>query len=275
MRRDLGRSTWRWTMRDFEMGTSRLHHCQRRSGADPFQRQCRHAISGIDPPISHSYGMRLFRRRIGDERHSRPTSLVTGFRMSEDRSPLSGSEFAVGIDVGGSSIKAALVDCALATVIGERVAVPLPNPSAPGAVVVAIRDMVEQIEDTYALIGLPIGMDVPAVVADGVTRTAANIDNGWIGFDAAAALRGALGRDVAVLNDADAADLAEMRFGAGRGTNTGRQSSRRAAPSMRRGRDPRPSGSGGSPGRVSGWSGPRSPPSAPRGGTPEATGRPR
>ena len=65
----------------------------------------------------------------------------------------------------------------------------------------------------------PVGVGVPCVVLDGITRTAANVDPGWIGFEAEAGLAHVIGRPVTVINDADAAGLAEMRFGAGQGSH--------------------------------------------------------
>lgn len=119
---------------------------------------------------------------------------------------------AVGVDIGGSGIKAARVDVRTGELVGERLRVPTPQPARPGPVADAVRDLVRRVGD-----GLPVGVGVPGVVLDGIVMTAANIDAGWIGVDARAALADAVGADVAVLNDADAAGLAEMRFGAGAG----------------------------------------------------------
>jgi polyphosphate glucokinase len=119
----------------------------------------------------------------------------------------------LGIDVGGSSVKAAVVDVASGEVITPVASVPTPQPSTP-----------ERLIETFAAIdgrfatGGPVGLALPCVVQRGVTRTAANVDKAWVGFDCATALRHRLDRPVAVLNDADAAGLAEVRWGAGRGT---------------------------------------------------------
>jgi polyphosphate glucokinase len=124
---------------------------------------------------------------------------------------------AIGIDVGGSAIKAGAVDSDSGRVQGSRVEVATPKPSTPAAVVDTIRSLVERLGPEHGGQDIPVGVTIPAVVIAGVTWTAANIDEGWTGFDAEAAFRAALGREVIVLNDADAAGLAEMRFGAGRG----------------------------------------------------------
>lgn len=118
---------------------------------------------------------------------------------------------AIGVDIGGSGIKAAVVDVARGVLVGERIRVPTPRPATPGAVLDAAGALVESLGD-----GLPVGVGIPGVVIDGVVMSAANIDPEWIGFDVGRALAGRFGTG-AVLNDADAAGLAEVRFGAGAG----------------------------------------------------------
>ncbi|HXG41078.1 MAG TPA: ROK family protein, partial [Candidatus Limnocylindrales bacterium] len=122
----------------------------------------------------------------------------------------------IGIDVGGSSIKAGLADLASGRLVGDRLSVPTPRPAAPRSVVEAIVGLVREL-DAVRPGAEPVGVGVPCVVVRGVTRTAANIDPAWIGFPAARGLSEAVGRPVTVVNDADAAGVAEMRFGAGRG----------------------------------------------------------
>jgi polyphosphate glucokinase len=123
---------------------------------------------------------------------------------------------AIGVDVGGSGIKVGAVDTGTGQLLAERLRVVTPNPSTPAAVIRAIARLVKRVgADLDAT--TPVGVGVPCVVIDGVTKSAANIDQGWIGFDAEAALAKALKRPVHVLNDADAAGLAEMRYGAGAG----------------------------------------------------------
>ena len=125
---------------------------------------------------------------------------------------------AVGVDIGGSGIKAGVVDVAAGTLVSTRLRVPTPQPSEPKAVVPAIARIVARAfkDAAIAAAGVPIGVTMPSVVIDGVTKTAANIDPGWIDYDLAAHLSPLLAGPVVVLNDADAAGLAEMRFGAGR-----------------------------------------------------------
>ncbi|MEQ8839785.1 MAG: ROK family protein [Miltoncostaeaceae bacterium] len=118
---------------------------------------------------------------------------------------------AIGVDIGGSGIKAAVVDVRTGVLVGERVRVPTPQPSTPDAVLAAAAALVEQLGA-----GLPVGVGVPGVVLGGVVMSAANIDAEWIGFDVRDALAGRFGV-CSVLNDADAAGLAEMRFGAAAG----------------------------------------------------------
>ncbi|MGW6378799.1 polyphosphate--glucose phosphotransferase [Rhodococcus sp. NPDC055112] len=121
----------------------------------------------------------------------------------------------LGIDVGGTGIKAGLVDLEAGRLVGERVTIPTPRPSTPAAVAAAISDLAEH----YGRDG-PVGVALPAAVAGGLVQTAANIDRSWIGTDVTDLFADALGgRDVVVTNDADAAGTAEYRFGAARGTS--------------------------------------------------------
>jgi polyphosphate glucokinase len=124
---------------------------------------------------------------------------------------------AIGVDVGGSGIKAGAVDVAAGTLVGPRVRVVTPTPSTPDVVVRAIARLVNRVAKAAGVPSAPIGVGVPAVVIKGVTKSAANIDPGWVDFDAETAIRSSLKRPVFVLNDADAAGTAEMRFGAGVG----------------------------------------------------------
>jgi polyphosphate glucokinase len=131
------------------------------------------------------------------------------------------SPFAVGVDVGGSGIKVAVVDVAAGTLAGPRLRVATPQPSTPDQVLPTIvRTIRRALKESPADVTagqIPIGVGMPSVVIDGVTKTAANIDAAWIDYDLGAHLRQALKARVEVLNDADAAGLAEMRFGAGSG----------------------------------------------------------
>ena len=124
---------------------------------------------------------------------------------------------AIGVDVGGSGVKCGAVDVETGQLAGARRRVATPQPSTPAAVADVIARLVERICRQAGAPDAPVGVGVPSVVIGGVTRTAANIDPTWIGFDAGRALATAIGRPVVVLNDADAAGIAEMRFGAGKG----------------------------------------------------------
>ena len=126
------------------------------------------------------------------------------------------SGIALGIDVGGSGIKGAPVDLSTGELSAERLRIETPQPSTPDAVADVVATLVEHFAD---LLGDgAIGVTVPGVVTHGVVRTAANIDHAWIGTDADALFTGRLGRAVHVVNDADAAGVAEARFGAARST---------------------------------------------------------
>ncbi|HEY7591285.1 MAG TPA: ROK family protein [Candidatus Limnocylindrales bacterium] len=122
----------------------------------------------------------------------------------------------IGVDVGGSGIKVGAADLVTGTLVSERLQEKTPNPSTPDRVVEIIATLVGRVAP-LAGAAAPVGIGVPCVVLDGVTKTAANIDQAWIDFDADRVVEGVLRRPVRVVNDADAAGLAEMRFGAGRG----------------------------------------------------------
>jgi polyphosphate glucokinase len=121
---------------------------------------------------------------------------------------------ALGIDIGGSGIKAAPVDVATGKLLAARQKIATPRPALPDGV----ADVVKQLTTSFSWSG-PVGITFPGVVTDGVTRTAANLDPAWIGMDAGALFAKAAGNPVRVLNDADAAGVAEMKFGAGVGEN--------------------------------------------------------
>ncbi len=122
------------------------------------------------------------------------------------------NKITLGIDIGGSGIKGALVDTAKGEIVGERVRLDTPNPSTPENCAQVVRELVEHFK--YAG---PLGVTFPAVVQHGVTLTAANVDKSWIDCDAQTLLQNVTTCPVIVLNDADAAGIAEMTFGAGQG----------------------------------------------------------
>ncbi|MFF4492900.1 polyphosphate--glucose phosphotransferase [Streptomyces sp. NPDC001546] len=118
-----------------------------------------------------------------------------------------------GVDIGGTGIKGAPVDLERGEPAQERHKVLTPHPATPEGVAGGVVEVVKHFDWDG-----PIGVTFPGVVTHGVTRTAANVDKAWIGLDAAALLSDRLGgRPVTVLNDADAAGVAEMTYGAGRG----------------------------------------------------------
>jgi polyphosphate glucokinase len=118
-----------------------------------------------------------------------------------------------GIDFGGSGIKGAPVDLDTGEFIGDRVRIETPQPATPEAVASVFVELLGRFPDSDG----PVGVTVPAVVRRGVASSAANIDRAWIGTDADALFTDATGRDVHVVNDADAAGLAEVRYGAAAG----------------------------------------------------------
>jgi len=121
------------------------------------------------------------------------------------------SQHAIGIDVGGTGIKGALVDISAGELLSERFKYPTPPDATPDDVVDAIQKIIADIGAVGD--GLPLGVCFPSVVRHGVTKTAANISNVWIDFPAEEYLEKALGRNIVLLNDADAAGVAEAHYG--------------------------------------------------------------
>ena len=124
---------------------------------------------------------------------------------------------AIGIDVGGSGIKAAVVDIEAGRFSSERVRVATPNPATPDAVIASIGRIVRRLAKANELDpATPVGVGLPGVTLDNSLKSAANIDPGWIDFPVVERMRKATGRSVSTVNDADAAGIAEMRFGVGK-----------------------------------------------------------
>ena len=121
----------------------------------------------------------------------------------------------LGIDVGGSSVKAGLVDVEAGRLMGELISAPTPRPSTPAELLPVFTSLAARLPAAQGRIGLAF----PSVVQRGIVRTAANIDHGWIGTDGVALIEGQMHRPAVVLNDADAAGLAEVSLGAGRGVS--------------------------------------------------------
>jgi len=119
----------------------------------------------------------------------------------------------IGIDVGGSSIKAGLVDVDAGRVVGDLIAAPTPQPSTPQAMLAVFQHLVRQLPGSQG----PVGLAMPSVIKHGKVCTAANIDRGWIGVDGPEFVGNSLGQPAYFLNDADAAGVAEVKWGAGRG----------------------------------------------------------
>ncbi len=118
----------------------------------------------------------------------------------------------LGIDFGGSGIKGAPVDTKSGKLLDERHRIATPDPSSPKQVAKAIKELVKHFKWEG-----PVGCGFPAVVQNGVVRTAANIDKSWINTDARKLLKDTLKLPVWIINDADAAGLAEVKLGAGAG----------------------------------------------------------
>ena len=118
----------------------------------------------------------------------------------------------LGIDVGGSAVKAGLVDVSAGRLVGELISAPTPRPATPQALMPVIAELAARLPGAAGRVGVAF----PSVIKQGTARTAANIDHAWLGTDGAALAARALSRPVLFLNDADAAGIAEMRWGAGR-----------------------------------------------------------
>ncbi|KAA3610177.1 MAG: ROK family protein [Calditrichaeota bacterium] len=117
----------------------------------------------------------------------------------------------LGVDIGGSGIKGAIVDTKSGQLLAERHRIPTPKPATPEAVSKTLKKLVKHFDWKGK-----IGCGFPAVIRDDIVRTASNIDKKWIGTNAAKLFRQTTGCKVTVLNDADAAGLAEKTFGAGK-----------------------------------------------------------
>lgn len=141
-----------------------------------------------------------------------PTEIASALGRSV---PLTG--VALGIDVGGTGIKAAMVDLATAELVSPRIREKTPQPSTPEAVIEVISSVVSQVMAEYGETGnLAVGCGLPGAIQAGFMRTAANVDKAWVDYDATSGISSALGRPVRVINDADAAGMAELAFGVAR-----------------------------------------------------------
>jgi polyphosphate glucokinase len=118
----------------------------------------------------------------------------------------------LGIDIGGSGIKAAPVDTDTGQLVTERQKLDTPQPATPDAVIAVVSDLVKSCSWSGKA-----GITFPGVVIGGTIRTAANLDSSWVGTDGVDTFGRATGLNITLLNDADSAGVAEMKFGAGKG----------------------------------------------------------
>jgi polyphosphate glucokinase len=137
--------------------------------------------------------------------------------MTEDMPEMTSGRIAIGVDVGGSGIKAAVVDVEAGRLRSDRLRVATPNPSTPEAVLASIERLTRRLARSGGLgAQTPVGIGLPGVTIGGELKSAANIDPGWIDYPVVELVTRAIGRPVSIINDADAAGIAEMRFGVGR-----------------------------------------------------------
>jgi len=126
--------------------------------------------------------------------------------------PLKG--VALGIDVGGTGVKAAMIDLATAELVTPRIREKTPQPSEPAAVIDTIASVVDKVLAEHAPVkDIAVGCGLPGPIKHGRMKMAANLDKGWVDFDATGVLTERLGEQVHVINDADAAGMAELAYG--------------------------------------------------------------
>ncbi|MER7795857.1 polyphosphate--glucose phosphotransferase [Microbacterium sp. NPDC096154] len=119
---------------------------------------------------------------------------------------------AVGIDIGGTGMKAGIVDLVKGELVSDRVRIPTPDGAKPKDVLATVRELLDLLgPDADAL---PLGVCFPTIVKNGRTLSAANVSKKWLDFEAEKFFEDGLERDIHFVNDADAAGLAELRFGA-------------------------------------------------------------
>ncbi len=125
---------------------------------------------------------------------------------------------AVGVDIGGTGIKAGVVDLETGTLVSKRARVSTPAGAEPDDVLAAVTQVLDKlgVADDRSI---PLGVAFPAIVKHGRTLSAANVSPAWIGFEAERFLEGGLGRDIRFANDADVAGVAESRYGAAKGVS--------------------------------------------------------
>jgi len=124
---------------------------------------------------------------------------------------------AIGVDIGGTGIKAGIVDLKKGALESDRVRVDTPKGASPEDVLKAVNEVLGTLEVRES--DLPLGVAFPAIVKNGKTLSAANVSDAWIGFEAEKFFEDGLGRHITFVNDADAAGVAEVRHGAARDVN--------------------------------------------------------
>lgn len=122
---------------------------------------------------------------------------------------------ALGVDIGGTGIKAAIVDVDSGELLSDRLKLPTPAGGEPDAIVATVVALIDQLGGLDD--GVPVGVCFPAIVRQGRTMSAANVSKKWIGLEAEKLFEKALGRDIHFVNDADAAGFAEVKYGAAKG----------------------------------------------------------
>jgi polyphosphate glucokinase len=122
---------------------------------------------------------------------------------------------ALGIDIGGTGIKGAVVDTDSGELLSDRLKLPTPEGGLPDDIIATVVQLIEKLGGLEP--GVPVGVCFPAIVRHGRTMSAANVSQKWIGLEAEALFEKALGRDIHFVNDADAAGYAEARYGAAKG----------------------------------------------------------
>jgi polyphosphate glucokinase len=124
------------------------------------------------------------------------------------------STTAVGIDIGGTGIKGAIVDVATGELLTERFKIATPDGGKPDDILDTVLELFDQLGDVAD--DAPIGVCFPAIILGGKTMSAANVSKKWVGLEAEELFEAKLGRDIHFVNDADAAGVAEARYGAAR-----------------------------------------------------------
>lgn len=127
-------------------------------------------------------------------------------------------ERGIGVDIGGTGIKGGIVNLTTGELLGERFRIDTPKPATPEAVAEVLKQIVDELMSRPEApeADTAVGVTFPAIIANGVAMSAANVDESWIGTDVDSLFTKVLGRPVTVINDADAAGLAEARYGAGK-----------------------------------------------------------